>query len=446
MGRLARRITAATGNVLASTPLSGSGSWLVSLLGGGRTASGTQVDADTAMRMTAAWRCVNLLSWLHAYLPLKVMKALDQGGATENRTHPNYRLLAQRPNDWQTSFQRRQFAAQCLLTRGESIEIIERGPTGEILSLIPQHNDYVQVWVDGDGLPVYRVTAYPSGEVRWFSRFEIHHHWLVSGNGYTGMSPVETCREAIGFGLASEEYGARVLAGGGMISGTLEIPPGINAEQEGEIKKSWKETHGNSVSNVGKVAILKQGVKFTPIGLKSTDAQWIESRHLSIEEVCRIWGVPPALAGHTAPASSWGAGEIARQQGFLALTVDPMLVAWEQAMQRDLFLPDEFDVVFPQFNRAALLRTDLLTQYRAFAIGRQWGWLTVNKILSLLDMPGIGEDGDVLLDPVNMTRIPIDPTAMLDAGGNGDGQGEGGLHPQVRAFLERALSGGRVAA
>ena len=446
MGRLARRITAATVDSQGITNLSAPASWLVSLLGGGPTASGTKVTPDTAMSLTVVWRCIQLLSWLKAYLPLKVMRALEGGGADVDRKHPNYRLLAQTPNAWQTSFQRRQYAAQCLLTRGESIEVLERGPDGEILSLIPQHNGRVQVWVDKDGLPLYRVTAYPSGEVRWFSRYEIHHNWLFSGNGYTGLSPIEMCREAIGFGLASEEWGSRILAGGGMVSGTLEIPPNINAEAEAEIKKSWKDTHAGSVSNVGKVAILKQGVKFTPIGLKSTDAQWIESRHLNIEELCRPWGVPPALVGHTSPASSWGTGEIARYMGFLALTVDPMLVADEQAMQRDLFLPEEFDIVFPQYNRAALLRTDLLTRYRAYAIAMQWGLTTANRCLAKEDEPSLGPEGDIVLNPVNMVRLPIDPTAMLDAGGDG-GNGQGAeLNPAVKAFLERTLTGGRTAA
>jgi HK97 family phage portal protein len=429
-----------------TTNLSAPGSWLVSLLGGGPTASGTSVTPDTAMRMTTVWRCVSLLSWLLAYLPLKVMRAREGGGADVDRDHSNYRLLAQAPNGWQTSFQRRQYAGLSLLTRGQSTEVIERDPDGAILSLIPQHPDRVQVWIDKDGLPVYRVITYPSGQALWFSRYEIHHNWLVSANGYTGLSPVEMCREAIGFGLASEEWGARILAGGGMVSGTLEIPPSISPEAEAQIKASWRDTHAGSVSNVGKVAILKQGVKFTPIGLKSTDAQWIESRHLSIEEVCRIWGVPPALAGHTAPASSWGTGEIARYMGFLALTVDPILVALEQAMQRDLFLPEEFDRVFPQYNRAALQRTDLLSRYRSYAIGRQWGWLTANKVLNFEDMSPVGPEGDVLLDPTNMQRIPVDPTAILDAGGNGDGQPTAELAKQVANLLQAAATGGAAGA
>src|SRR3972149_1570680 len=143
MGRFAERITAATVDSQGITKLGAPASWLVRLLRGGPTPSGTDVTPNTAMSLTVVWRCIQLLSWLKAYLPLKVMRALPEGGADVDRGHPNYRLLAQRPNQWQTSFQRRQYATQCLLTRGESIEVIERGPDGEILSLIPQHNGRV---------------------------------------------------------------------------------------------------------------------------------------------------------------------------------------------------------------------------------------------------------------------------------------------------------------
>lgn len=442
MGRLAQRITASAGSTAppGASSITRPLSWISNFFGSS-TASGARVTPETALRAITAWRCVSLLSWLMAYLPLKVMRARKDGGAEVDRGHSNYRLLAQRPNDWQTSFQRRQYAGLCLCTRGNSYDVIERDASGNILSLIPQGPDNVTVYVDSEGYPVYRIVAYPSGKVLWFTRFEVHHNWLVSGNGYTGLSPVEMCREGIGFGLAMQEYASRVLAGGGLLTGTIELPPGMPPETEAELRTSWKERH-EGLSNIGKVAVLKGGAKFTPIGLKMTDAQWIDAMNLNIEQTCSIWGVPPALAGHTAPSSSWGTGEIARYMGFLATTFDPMLIATEQAMQRDLFLPEEFDVVWPQYVRAALLRTDLLTRYRSYAIGRQWGWLTVNKILEFEDMNPVGDEGNVLLDPVNMTRIPIDPTALLDAGSNG-GNGEAALGPEVREFLQRALVGAR---
>jgi HK97 family phage portal protein len=300
--------------------------------------------------------------------------------------------------------------------------------------------------VDGDGYPVYRVTLFPSEQVIWLSRFEIHHVWTVSNNGYTGLSPIEQQREAVGLALGAEEYGARMLGNGGVPAGVLEIPAGMNPDAEAAMRSTWKEVHEGSVSNAGKTAVLKGGAKYTPIGMKSVDIQWIEERKLQVEEICRIYGVPPALVQHTSPASSWGTGEIARYMGFLATTINPMLIASEQAMQRDLFTPEEFDQVWPQHNRAGLLATDLLTRYRSYAIGRQWGWLTANNILALEDMNPVGAEGDVLLDPTNMVRIPVDPTALLDAGGNGGGDGETATAEQVAVFLQKALTGGRGAA
>jgi len=446
VGRLAELITAAAGKPSGSKAIGTGQSWLISLMGGGRTASGTNVTADTAMRQTTVWRCVSLLSWIRAYLPLKVYRARAGGGSEVARDHPNYRLLAQAPNGWQTSFQRRQFLGLSQLTRGASYEILQwKG--GTLQAMIPVHPDRVQVYADADGFPIYKVKLYPSNEVVWLSRFEISHGWLVSGDGYTGLSPIDQNKEAVGLALAAEEYGARIMGNGAVVSGVLTLPAAAyaNPELRAAAKLSWQEAH-EGLGKVGKTAVLPSDTKFEPISMTSTDAQWIEMRKLQVEEICRIYGVPPELVQHTSPVSSWGTGVEQRFMAFLATTIDPMLVADEQVMQRDLFTPEEFDVVWPQYNRAALLRTDLLTRYRAYAIGRQWGWLTVNKILEKEDENPVGAEGDVLLDPMNMQRIPVDPTALLDAGGNGGGDGQTATPKQVADFLQKALTGGRGAA
>ena len=446
MGSLARRIAASVRPVPERTGVrQDPAAWLIGLMGGGRTASGVRVTPESALRVTTVWRCVSLLSWLRASLPLKVLRALQPAGTEIYRAHPNYRLLAQAPNGWMTSFGWRQYSGLCLLLYGNEYDALT-WKDGVLQEIIPVHPDRVLVYVDGDGYPVYRVTLFPSEQVIWLSRFEIHHVWTVSNNGYTGLSPIEQQREAVGLALGAEEYGARMLGNGGVPAGVLEIPAGMNPDAEAAMRSTWKELHEGSVSNAGKTAVLKGGAKYTPIGMKSVDIQWIEERKLQVEEICRIYGVPPALVQHTSPASSWGTGEIARYMGFLATTINPMLIASEQAMQRDLFTPEEFDQVWPQHNRAGLLATDLLTRYRSYAIGRQWGWLTANNILALEDMNPVGAEGDVLLDPTNMVRIPVDPTALLDAGGNGGGDGETATAEQVAVFLQKALTGGRGAA
>jgi HK97 family phage portal protein len=443
VGNLARRITAAAVNPNGTTSISSPASWLIEALGGTKTPSGIKVNVDKALSLTTAWRCITLLSFLRATLPRKVMRARAGGGADVARDHPNHRLLSQSPNSWQTSFEQRDFEGRSLFGWGNAYDVLERDRTGRILSMIPIHPERVTVYVDSGGNPVYQVRLYPSEQTQWYSRYEMYHLKLNTGNGYTGLSPVEACRDSIAVSLGLQEFVGRTLAGGGLIAGVLELPPGITPEVEKQIKESWKDSHG-SVENIGKVAALKQGTKFTPIGMKLTDAQTLDLLGLGMVQTCQIWGVPPALAGYTSPTSSWGAGEIARYMGFLALTVNPILVADEQALFRDMFRPEEFEVVWPAYNRGALLDTDLLTRYRAYAIGRQWGWLTVNRILSKEDENPVGAEGDVLLDPTNMARIPIDPTSSLD--GPGNGAASFGDDPRVRAFLQQALTGGAMGA
>ena len=438
MGELARRITAATVDSHGLTSLAAPASWLINAMGGSLTVSGTHVTPDTAMRVSTIWRCVELLSWLRAYLPLKVLRAREGGGAEIYRQHPHHRLLAQQPNAWQTSFQWRQFGALCELLRGNQYNVLDWGEDGYLRAIKPIHPDRVQVYVDQDGLPVYQVREYPSGRVVWLSRYEMHHKWTLSSNGYTGLSPIEQNRETIGLALGAEEYGARLMSNGGHVSGVLTVPSTLTDEAKKAARTSWEEAH-RGLGNAHKVAVLPSDVKFDSISMSSRDAQWIEMRKFSVEEICRIYGVPPELAQHTSPVTSWGTGVEQRFMAFMATKIDPMLVADEQAMQRDLFTPDEFDNVWPAYNRAALLRTDLLTRYQAYAIGRQWGWLSVNRILEKEDENPVGPQGDVLLDPMNMQRIYIDPSALLSRPG-GNGQGDPAVAQQVAAFLQRALT------
>lgn len=437
MSYLARRITAAVENAGGLTNLSSPGSWLLEAMGGGKTASGVRVTPESALSDPTILRCVMLLSGLRAFLPLKVYRARKDGGADIDRSHPNYMRLAYQPNQWMTSYEWRQYSALQELIFGTSYSLLFWRQDGTLESINPVKTSSVVCYVTEDGTPVYQVTLYPSSRVIWVSRYEMLRSWIASENGYTGISPIDKCKEAIGLGFAAREYNARMMSNGGVVSGILSIPTTLSAEAKAAAKVSWQEAH-TGLGNLHKTAVLPSDVKFEPINtFKSTDLETIELRKLAVEEKCQIYGVPPELAQHTSAVTSWGTGVAERFRAFLATTLDLHLTAHEQAMQRDLFTPDELDVVWPQYNRGALLRTDLLTRYQSYAIGRQWGWLTVNKILVREDENPIGPEGDVLLDPVNMVRIPLDPTAEL---GNGNGtKANADLDPRFVEFIRKAL-------
>ena len=436
---LARRIVTASTATRGLSPMSGKGSWLLNLVGWGPTAAGNTVTPETAARQTAVWRAVVLLSWIMAYLPLKTYKVRPDGrGSDLAKKHPNYRLLAKRPNEWQTSFQWRLMKAWSLLLRGNAYDLLEWAE-GKLLSITPLHPDSVRVYVDDERHPVYQVTNQETGTIDYVSRFNIHHTFIWTMDGYVGLNPIEYHRETIGGALANEEFAHRAMSNGGVISGVLHLPPGLSPETEAAMKLSWRETH-NGVSNAGKVAVLKEGAKFEKIAMSMMDAQWIDQRRLSIEDIARIYGTPTELLMHTSPVSSWGTGVEQRFIAFLATTIAPMLVAEEQALERDMFLPEEEDEVYPKFNRGALLQTDLLTRYRSYAIGRQWGWLTRNMVLELEEMNTTGEEGDTFLDPLNMVRVPREADQYNDA----PEQQNSDMEHEVAALVRQYLTSGRA--
>jgi len=407
--------------------------WLSAM--GQRTATGKWISSDTALRCSAVWRAVGLLSALPAFLPLKVFRARPDGGADVDREHPAHRLLHATPNPWMTSFGWRQHQGMSLQLRGNSFSALELDRNARVTRILPLHPDQVQVFRDDEGYPVYEVQ--PADETKQPVRmlhYEMHHLWIHSMNGYTGLSPIEANREGIALALGAEEYGARLFSNGAVMSGILTVPENTSPEAKAEARKSWEKGH-KGLANAHKLAVLEAGMDFKPIAMKSVDAQWLEMRKFQIEEIARIFGIPPELLQHTSPVTSWGTGVEQRFIAFLTTTLDPLLVAWEQAMQRDFFYEDELDLVYPRFNRSALLRTDILTRYRVYALARQWGVKNANECRALEDENPIdGVAGETYLDPQNMYLIPpgkdfddlrdIDPNtvrqllATLEQGGN----------------------------
>jgi HK97 family phage portal protein len=448
VGKLAQRLTASQLDIGSLSPLSPGASWFLNAFAGGPTAAGIHVTPDTALRNAAVYRCVELLSSLPAFLPLQVYRRHPSGvGADAATDHPNHNLLFHQPHDWQVSYQWRQAMGTSLFLRGNAYSAVVWNKDGTIDKIIFLHPDRVQVYVDQDGIPVYRVRAHPVlGPWVWLSRFEMHHFWVNSTNGYIGVGPIEANRETVGLAQGAEEYGARLMSNGGQISGVLSLPPGVSKEVLAAGRMSWEEAH-QGVGQAHRTAVLPGEIKFTPIQMTSVDAQWLEMRKFSVEDIGRLFGVPADFLNLTGHVQGGVTGVEQRFLSFLATRLDPVLVAWEQCMQRDFFTPDERDSVYPRFHRAALLRTDLLTRYRAWAIGRQWGWLTANNVLGFEEMNPIGGDaGNTYLDPMNMARIS-------GAGGTaGDLTGlstvpEAALDERIMSFIRQALAdGGLVAA
>jgi HK97 family phage portal protein len=221
-------------------------------------------------------------------------------------------------------------------------------------------------------------------------------------DGLVGYSPIAMAKNAIGMAIACEEYGAKFFANGAAPGGVLEHPGTIKDPQR--VRESWQSTFGGS-GNANKIAVLEEGMKYTPIGISPEQAQFLETRKFQINEIARIFRVPPHMVGDLEKSSF---SNIEQQSlEFVKYTLDPWVIRWEQSIQRSLLSKDEKRVYFVKFNLEGLLRGDYQSRMNGYAIGRQNGWMSANDIRELENLDRIPEEdgGDLYL--INGNMLPL---------------------------------------
>jgi HK97 family phage portal protein len=221
-------------------------------------------------------------------------------------------------------------------------------------------------------------------------------------DGLVGYSPIAMAKNAIGLAIAAEEYGSKFYANGAAPSGVLEHPGTI--KDPSRVRESWTQTFGGS-SNSNKVAVLEEGMKYTPISISPNEAQFLETRKFQINEIARIFRVPPHMIGDLEKSSF---SNIEQQSlEFVKYTLDPWVSRWEQNMVRSLFTAEEKTTYFIKFNVDGLLRGDYQSRMNGYATARQNGWMSANDIRELENLDRIPADlgGDLYLINGNMTKL-----------------------------------------
>ena len=366
----------------------------------GSSAAGKPVTAKTAIQMSTVYACVRVISETIASLPLHVRQA-DGQGSRKAAEHPLYRILHDEPNTEMTSFILREVMLSHLLLWGNSYCQIVRNGRGHILGLYPLLPDQMQVDRDSGGKLTYDYSTRDGKTVRLRPEDVLHIPGL-GFDGIMGYSPIALEKNAIGLGLAAEEYGSKFFSNGATPSGVLTHPNTVKDPKR--LRESWNAAYGGS-SNSGKVAILEEGMQFSRISMPNNEAQFLETRKFQVSEICRIYRVPPHLVGDLERATF---SNIEHQSiSFAMHTIRPWLVRIEQAMNRALFPDKEKGVYYVQFNLDGLMRGDYKSRMEGYAIGRQNGWLSTNDIRELENMNPVSEEegGDALL--VNGNMLPM---------------------------------------
>lgn len=261
---------------------------------GGASQTGVSVTPDTAMRASAVQACVRVLAETVAQLPLKVYETQPDGGKAEARNHPIFSLLHDQPNAWQTSFEFRETLQGHLALRGNAYAELIPGARGFVDQLIPLNPDKVNV----EQLPNKRLiyTVYEDRRARKLTQDEVLHIRGLSSDGIMGLSPIKMSKDAIGLALATEAYGARFFSNDARPGGVLQHPGHLGDEAIRNLQNSWMRAH-SGVSNSSKPAVLEEGMKWEQIGMTSEDAQFIETRKYQVNEIARIFRIPPHLIG-----------------------------------------------------------------------------------------------------------------------------------------------------
>lgn len=394
----------------------GAGGWLGSMVGlGGPSEAGPTINPQTALALTAVQRAVTLLAESIAQLPSR----LYQAGAGDSRRlvtdHPAHRIIALQPNGWMTPFQAHEYKQHSMGLRGNAFALKEIAGDGSVQSLYPLHPDRVQILVSPqDRMPYYQILAAQDGISGVFPLRQIHHVRWIGDNPYAGLSPIALHKEALGIVAASEKHTARVFGNGTRLSGVITRPKDAAGIKEqaviDRILADWKRKYSGA-GNAGEVALLQEGMEFKPLSMSNEDAQLIEARGYGVRDVARIYGIPPHKLGDLSEATF---SNIEQQSlEFVVYTLMPWIKRHEEAMERDLLSADDRAAgLYIQFDVTSLLRGDTQSRYAAYAQARQWGWLSVNDIRRLENLPPI-QGGNVYLTPLNMvdgkTGLPVAP-------------------------------------
>jgi HK97 family phage portal protein len=357
----------------------------------------TVVTPETALQFSAVFAAVRVIAGNLATLPLITYVHLKDGGKEKAITHPLYRVLKTKPNNLKTtSFEFREMMTGHMLLYGNAYAQIIRNRAGDVLELYPIHPTRIIPKLESKKV-VYVVRS-DAGEDEILPGYEVLHLRAYRDEGLVGLSPIAAAKKAIEAGLSLESFGTNFFEGGAFPSGVLEYDGTMSDQAKSNLRDSWKKLYGGE--NRGRnTAILEGGLKWRQMGIPQSDAQFLEQRRFQVEEISRIYGVPPHLLGDLSRSTN---NNIEMQsQEFISYCLAPWMQRWEQAIVRDL-LDGNDEEYFVKHQANALMRGDSTARAAFYTAGRQWGLFSINDIRMLEDMNPIGPEGDVYLSPMNM--------------------------------------------
>lgn len=352
---------------------------------------------DTALRMAAVFACTRILSETIASLPLIIYERLERGKRRAQEFYL-YELLHDRPNSRMTALEYRETIQSHLVLWGNAYSRIiydSQGRIEELWPLLPGGMIETKVL---SGVKYYGYQDPSNGKITWYSEGEIWHLHGLGDDGEQGYSPISLMRRAVQLGMSAEAFGDNFFENDARPGVILEHPGVLSDQAHKNLRTSWEEEYKGAEKS-HKPMVLEEGVKLHEVGIPPEDAQFLETRKFQIQEIARIFRVPPHMLADLDRATFSNIEQMSME--FVMYSLRPWLVRWEQSIQQVLMLPDERKRYYCEHLVEGLLRGDIQTRYSAYATGRQNGWLSANDIREFENMNPI-DGGDEYLVPLNM--------------------------------------------
>lgn len=364
--------------------------------------TGAYVDPMRASGLATAGACISIISQALAAVPLNVYRRAGNGGRERATDHPLYAALHDMPNGTMTAFEARETLLASLLVTGNAYAALEWNGRGQVTALHPLDPGSVAVERLESGRLRYRVTS-RAGSIRVYLQDEILHlRYRLARDGVMGLSPIQLARETFNLALTQQDTAAGLAAKGNRPSGALVFPNALGGDKKSEaLDKLAAKINANSVTS--NVLVLDAGAEWKSFSMTAKDAEFLESRKLTNLDICRIWGVPPTVAG-ILDHGTYSNVE-AESRALVVRCLAPMARRVEQAMNVALLPAESRKSLFVEHDLAGLLRGDMKARYESYRIGREWGWLSPNEIRGWENLPEIDGGGEYL-SPLNM--VPLD--------------------------------------
>ena len=342
------------------------------------------VNEKTAQGVSAVYACVQAIAETTASLPLILFK---RSGEDRERAsnHPLYAVLHDMANPEQTALEAREYLQACVLLRGNAYARIVRGFDGQVRELWPLSPDRVTV-LRAAGKLAYDYTDGNNVLHRLLAHEVLHLRHRLGDDGVLGVSPIAAARGVVELAIAESEHGVNTFRNGAKLLGVLKFPGMLKADQRQAIKESWGSQYAGA-GNAGRTAILEGGVDFQSVSMSLEDAEWIASRQFSVEEVARLFRVPPTVIGDLRHGNYSNSVEMARQ--FVTMTLRRHLVAWEQAIAKQLLTEESRRTYFAEHQVEGLLRGDSVNRADFYAKGITAGWMLPSEARRLENLPTI---------------------------------------------------------